>query len=106
MLQGSFYAGMAACIFLFTSITFILYDCLVQRLQQRVLRSAERNNEIVSSLFPQSFRLPYPFTPLFGVPASAVVFLGGVVGAILHPDVADLGQQPYCIDQGFLAAPE
>ena len=38
----------------------------------------------------------------FNVPAPFCILAGGIVGAILHPDALDLGQVPYCIDQGFL----
>ena len=38
---------------------------------------------------------------VFHVPAPLVVLAGGIVGAILHPDALNLGQQPYCIDQGY-----
>lgn len=32
----------------------------------------------------------------FNVPAPLCILAGGVVGAILHPDALNLGQQPYC----------
>lgn len=38
---------------------------------------------------------------VFNVPAPLVVLAGGVFGAILHPDALNLGQKPYCIQQGF-----
>jgi chromate transporter len=38
----------------------------------------------------------------FNVPAPFCVLAGGVVGAILHPDALNLGQRPYCIQQGFV----
>eukprot|EP00934_Nitzschia_sp_Nitz4_P004844 Nitzschia sp. Nitz4//scaffold28_size193895//89419//91122//NITZ4_001655-RA/size193895-augustus-gene-0.308-mRNA-1//-1//CDS//3329545952//4834//frame0 len=34
---------------------------------------------------------------VFGVQAPFVVLAGGVMGAILHHDALDLGQQPYCL---------
>jgi chromate transporter len=37
----------------------------------------------------------------FGVQAPICIFVGGVIGAILSPDALNLGQQPYCVDQGF-----
>ena len=43
-------------IFFFSSLVFILYDCLVQRRQVKVMSSAERTDAIVSSLFPSQFR--------------------------------------------------
>ena len=39
----------------------------------------------------------------FNIQAPFCILAGGIVGAILHPDAADLGQRPYCIDQGFEA---
>ena len=39
---------------------------------------------------------------VFATPAPLVVFIGGVLGAIMHPDALDLGQVPYCVDQGYL----
>jgi chromate transporter len=38
----------------------------------------------------------------FNVPAPLCILAGGIVGAILHPDALDLGQQPYCVDQGYI----
>jgi hypothetical protein len=43
-------------VFLFTSIVFLLYDAMVKRRQALVLKSAERSNAIVSSLFPADIR--------------------------------------------------
>jgi len=37
----------------------------------------------------------------FNVPAPLVVIAGGILGAILHPDAGNLGQQPYCVDEGY-----
>jgi chromate transporter len=37
----------------------------------------------------------------FGIAAPFVVIIGGIVGAIMHPDAANIGQRPYCIDQGY-----
>jgi hypothetical protein len=37
---------------LLTSIVFVLYDCLVQKRQKKVMTSAQQSNAIVSSLFP------------------------------------------------------
>ncbi|GKY96307.1 hypothetical protein MPSEU_000590400 [Mayamaea pseudoterrestris] len=42
----------------------------------------------------------------FNVPAPLCILAGGIVGAIMHPDAANLGQQPYCVAQGFLEGPE
>lgn len=43
-------------IFLVTSICFLGYDKLVADRQQKVLRSAQRSNAIISSLFPSNIR--------------------------------------------------
>ena len=43
---------------------------------------------------------------VFNTPAPAIVFIGGVIGAIMHPDALNLGQQPYCVDQGYVEAVE
>ena len=50
------YAGVVALIFAFTSIVFIVYDCLVERRQARVVNTAARANAIVDSLFPAMVR--------------------------------------------------
>jgi len=49
-------AGVAVIIFIFTSMVFFGYDCLVERRQRKVLSSAVKNNAIVSSLFPKNVR--------------------------------------------------
>jgi chromate transporter len=38
----------------------------------------------------------------FKIQAPIVILMGGVMGALLHDDVLDLGQQPYCIVNGFV----
>ena len=38
----------------------------------------------------------------FGIQAPICIGVGGVVGAILHPDALDMGQRSYCEDQGFV----
>ncbi|CAB9513649.1 Receptor-type guanylate cyclase gcy [Seminavis robusta] len=43
-------------IFLFTLLCFLLYDCLVERRQRKVVRTARNSEKIVSSLFPKAFR--------------------------------------------------
>mmetsp|Transcript_4151 Transcript_4151/g.9151 ORF Transcript_4151/g.9151 Transcript_4151/m.9151 type:complete len:526 (-) Transcript_4151:178-1755(-) len=43
---------------------------------------------------------------VFGVQAPVCIFVGGVIGAILHPDALDLGQVPYCEDQGYIKDPD
>lgn len=48
--------AIAVVIFIFTSLVFLFYDCLVERRQRKVYSSAVKNNAIVSSLFPKSVR--------------------------------------------------
>jgi hypothetical protein len=43
-------------IFVIASTIFLVYDCVVQRRQQKVMISAARTNAIVSSLFPAEIR--------------------------------------------------
>jgi hypothetical protein len=50
------FAVVSAVIFLFTSLIFVAYDMIVRRRQVKVMASAKRTNEIVSSLFPESVR--------------------------------------------------
>lgn len=38
---------------------------------------------------------------VFSVQAPFVVLAGGIMGALLHQDVLDLGQQPYCVREGY-----
>jgi hypothetical protein len=45
-----------AVIFLVTAAVFIIYDCLVERRQVRVMQSAKKTSAIVSALFPSQFR--------------------------------------------------
>lgn len=45
---------MIVLVFLFTSMAFMLFDCLVTRRQAKLLNTALRQNAIVSSLFPKS----------------------------------------------------
>ena len=40
-------------VFLLTSLVFIAYDQLVQRLKKKVVTSAERSKAIINTLFPQ-----------------------------------------------------
>jgi hypothetical protein len=51
-----FFTSAVVFIFLLTSIVFVLYDCLVQRRQEKVMTSAQQTNAIVSSLFPAQVR--------------------------------------------------
>lgn len=45
---------MILLVFLFTSLAFMLFDCLVTRRQAKLLNTALRQNAIVNSLFPKS----------------------------------------------------
>lgn len=50
------YAVSACLIFLFTSLVFVTYDCLVERRQRLVLNTAARSDAIVASLFPKEIK--------------------------------------------------
>ena len=50
------FTSVVLLVFLFTSMVFVMYDCLVQRRQDKVMTSANRTDAIVSSLFPKEFR--------------------------------------------------
>jgi Adenylate and Guanylate cyclase catalytic domain len=50
------YASMACLIFVFTTLVFLSYDVMVRRRQAKVMASAKRTNDIVSSLFPENVR--------------------------------------------------
>lgn len=52
----STFTGIAVTIFIFTSMVFVFYDCLVERRQKKVYSSAVKNTAIVSSLFPKNVR--------------------------------------------------
>jgi hypothetical protein len=54
--EPAVFAVVSAVIFLFTSLVFVAYDMIVRRRQAKVMASAKRTNEIVSSLFPESVR--------------------------------------------------
>jgi chromate transporter len=47
------------------------------------------------------FSLAITLAVYFNVMAPLVVLAGGVFGALLHEDVLDLGQQPYCVEAGY-----
>jgi Adenylate and Guanylate cyclase catalytic domain len=49
-------AAVAGVIFLFTSLVFLSYDMVIRRRQRKVMASAKRTNDIVSSLFPDTVR--------------------------------------------------
>jgi Adenylate and Guanylate cyclase catalytic domain len=46
----------AGTIFVFASLAFIAYDVLIRRRQSKVMTSAKRTNDIVTSLFPENVR--------------------------------------------------
>jgi chromate transporter len=48
------------------------------------------------------FCISLAFAVVVELAAPLCILIGGVVGAILHPDALNYGQQPYCIYQGFL----
>lgn len=50
------YASIAAAIFLFTSIVFLVYDMIVDYRQRAVMATARKTHDIVSSLFPKTVR--------------------------------------------------
>ena len=54
--KPTIYTVCVALIFVITSATFVIYDILVQRRQDKVETSAKRSNAIVSSLFPAQVR--------------------------------------------------
>ncbi|CAB9513648.1 Receptor-type guanylate cyclase gcy [Seminavis robusta] len=54
--QPIYYMCAVFGIFLFTLLCFILYDCLVEHRQRKVVRTAQNSEKIVSSLFPKAFR--------------------------------------------------
>jgi class 3 adenylate cyclase len=43
-------------IFVFTSLLFALYDYIVRRRQAKIMSAAKRTDDIVTSLFPETFR--------------------------------------------------
>lgn len=47
---------LAIIIFLFTSVVFLIYDCLNERRQRKVMNTAVQSSAIVSSLFPSVVR--------------------------------------------------
>mmetsp|Transcript_12399 Transcript_12399/g.29515 ORF Transcript_12399/g.29515 Transcript_12399/m.29515 type:complete len:703 (-) Transcript_12399:1995-4103(-) len=50
------FATILAAVFLFTAAVFILYDCMVERRQKAVMKSAQQSGKIVHSLFPEAVR--------------------------------------------------
>jgi class 3 adenylate cyclase len=51
-----YYAVVVATIFLFTTVVFLLYNCLVERRQRLVLDKAVKSTAVVKSLFPANVR--------------------------------------------------
>ena len=71
-------------IFVFTAIMFLVYDRLVERRQQIVLKTAVKSSQIVSSLFPQQIRdrlfaEEYQDGPVHGTKTKLKSFLSGNV---------------------------
>ena len=50
------YTVVVVFVFILTSLTFLMYDVLVERRQTTVMSSAQKSNALVSSLFPAQFR--------------------------------------------------
>jgi Adenylate and Guanylate cyclase catalytic domain len=50
------YAAAAGLIIVVTSLVFLFYDVTVRRRQAKIMASAKRTNDIVTSLFPESVR--------------------------------------------------
>ena len=59
---------------------------------------------IVDAADAMVFAVAFTLAVVYNTPAPLCILAGGVVGAILHPDAANLGQVPYCIDQGYIEA--
>ena len=51
-----YYTLLVFFVFIFTSLIFIIYDCLVERRQRMVMESARTSDAIVSSLFPSKVK--------------------------------------------------
>jgi class 3 adenylate cyclase len=51
-----YYAVVVAAIFLFTTVVFMVYNCLVERRQRLVLDKAVKSTAVVKSLFPENVR--------------------------------------------------
>eukprot|EP00934_Nitzschia_sp_Nitz4_P002441 Nitzschia sp. Nitz4//scaffold68_size99682//91398//95434//NITZ4_004577-RA/size99682-snap-gene-0.6-mRNA-1//1//CDS//3329556632//2436//frame0 len=50
------YTASIACVFIFCGGLFLVYDCLVERRQRKVMKSATKTHEIVAGLFPETVR--------------------------------------------------
>ena len=47
------------------------------------------------------FSIALTMAVVFNIQAPICILVGGIVGAILHPDALDFGQRPYCVQQGY-----
>jgi Adenylate and Guanylate cyclase catalytic domain len=54
--EPALYSSVAGVIFIFSSVVFFFYDTMVRRRQRKVMASAKRTNDIVTSLFPENVR--------------------------------------------------
>lgn len=54
--QPEIYRGIVLGVFAFVVGVFLLYDCLIERRQSRVITAAQRSDAIVRSLFPSNIR--------------------------------------------------
>lgn len=50
------YRGVVLAVFLSMVLIFVVYNCLVERSQKKVVQSAQRSDAIVRSLFPEAVR--------------------------------------------------
>jgi hypothetical protein len=55
-MEPLYYALCIVAIFMFTSLAFMVFDCLVTRRQRALVSTARKQNALVSSLFPQSVK--------------------------------------------------
>lgn len=60
---------------------------------------------IVNAADAMVFSVALTMAVVFNVQAPLCILAGGVIGAILHPDAADLGQVPYCEQEGYIVNP-
>ena len=54
--QGLIFAASAVAFIVFPFLAFLIYDCKVTKQRKKIILSAQRSNEIVSSLFPSHVR--------------------------------------------------
>jgi len=50
------YTSIVVAIFVFVSIMFVVYDCIIERRQRLVMESAVKTHTVVSSLYPSAVR--------------------------------------------------